>query len=318
MPVNTQRLLVPLALAATAFALTACSSSSSAAGGAATGHSTSSKSSTSSKPITVVASTDVWGSIAGAVGGDKVTVTSIITNPAADPHQYEANTRNQLSLSKAQVVIENGGGYDDFIDRMLNSAKNGTADVLNAVTISGRTAPAGGELNEHVWYDFRTTEKVVDRLRSAYTSVDPADASTFRHNADAFTAKLQDLEHREADLRKQDAGRPAAITEPVPLYLLEAIGLKNETPEAFSEAVEEDSDVPAKVLDQALQLYDRHQVDLLVYNAQTTGPETQKVLAAAKQAEIPVVPVTETLPAGQDYLSWMSANLDAITSALEK
>ena len=96
----------------------------------------------------------------------------------------------------------------------------------------------------------------------------------------------------------------------MPLYLLDAVGLQNKTPDAFSEAIEEGSDVPAKVLDETLQLYSKHEVKLLAYNAQTTGPETEKVLTAAKQNGIPVVPVTETLPSGKDYVGWMSANLD--------
>jgi zinc/manganese transport system substrate-binding protein len=102
----------------------------------------------------------------------------------------------------------------------------------------------------------------------------------------------------------------------VPLYLLDAVGLRNKTPDEFSEAIEEDSDVPAKVLNETLALYSGHQVKVLAYNAQTTGPETEKVLAAAKQNNIPVVPVTETLPAGKDYVGWMSGTLNALGAAL--
>ncbi|HEY3557158.1 MAG TPA: zinc ABC transporter substrate-binding protein [Kribbella sp.] len=266
--------------------------------------------------IKVVASTDVWGDLAAGVGGDKVEVTSIITSPDADPHEYEASTRNQLALTDAAVVIENGGGYDDFMGRMLKSAKNTSATVLDAVTISGKKAAAGEELNEHVWYDFPTVGKVIDQLRQAYAKAAPADASTFQQNADALKQKLDGLTQQEAALKAKYDGQPVAITEPVPLYLLDAVGLQNKTPEEFSEAIEEDSDVPAKVLDATLQLYSKHQVKLLAYNAQTTGPETEKVLNAAKQNNIPVVPVTETLPNGKDYVGWMSANLDAVGAAL--
>jgi zinc/manganese transport system substrate-binding protein len=266
--------------------------------------------------IKVVASTDVWGDLAGSVGGDKVEVTSIITSPDADPHEYEANTRNQLALTDAAVVIENGGGYDDFMDRMLKSAKNTSATVLNAVTISGKKSAAGEELNEHVWYDFPTVAKVVDQLQQAYAKAAPADASTFQQNAADLKQKLDGLTQQEATLKGKYAGQPVAITEPVPLYLLDAAGLQNKTPDEFSEAIEEDTDVPAKVLDETLQLYTKHQVKLLAYNAQTAGPETEKVLNAAKQNGIPVVPVTETLPSGKDYVGWMSANLAAVGTAL--
>ncbi|HET6738212.1 MAG TPA: zinc ABC transporter substrate-binding protein [Kribbella sp.] len=275
-----------------------------------------SSSSSGGAKIKVVASTDVWGDLAGRVGGDKVEVTSIITSPDADPHEYEANTRNQLALTDAAVVIENGGGYDDFMDRMLKSAKNTSATVLNAVTISGKKAAAGEELNEHVWYDFPTVAKVVDQLQQAYAKAAPADASTFQQNAADLKQKLDGLTQQEATLKGKYAGQPVAITEPVPLYLLDAAGLQNKTPDEFSEAIEEDTDVPAKVLDETLQLYTKHQVKLLAYNAQTAGPETEKVLNAAKQNGIPVVPVTETLPSGKDYVGWMSANLAAVGTAL--
>lgn len=306
---NRRLFAVPVAAALTVLGVSACSSADDTSPA-------SSPASSGGARIKVVASTDVWGDLAGRVGGDKVDVTSIITSPDADPHEYEANTRNQLALTDAAVVIENGGGYDDFMDRMLKSSKNTSATVLNAVTISGKKAAAGAELNEHVWYDFPTVAKVVDQLQQAYAKAAPADASTFQQNAADLKQKLDGLTQQEAALKAKYDGQPVAITEPVPLYLLDAAGLQNKTPAEFSEAIEEDTDVPAKVLDATLQLYSKHQVKLLAYNAQTAGPETEKVLNAAKQNDIPVVPVTETLPSGKDYVGWMSANLAAVGAAL--
>jgi zinc/manganese transport system substrate-binding protein len=311
--VNRRLLALPAAVAVVAVGLTACSSGNASSGAASSG-----SPSSAGAPIKVVASTNVWGDLAGSIGGDKVQVTSIINSPDADPHEYEASTRNQLSLAEAAVVIENGGGYDDFIDRMLKSAKNSSATVLNAVTISGKKAEGGEELNEHVWYDFPTVEKVVDQIEQAYAKADPSDAKTFQQNADALKQKIDGLERQEATLKQKYDGQPVAITEPVPLYLLDAVGLQNKTPDEFSEAIEEDSDVPAKVLNETLGLYSKHQVKVLAYNAQTTGPETEKVLNAAKQNGIPVVPVTETLPTGKDYVGWMGANLTALGTALSQ
>lgn len=124
------------------------------------------------------------------------------------------------------------------------------------------------------------------------------------------------LERAEASIAESQAGKGVAITEPVPLYMLQACKLVNRTPSQFSEAVEEGTDVSARVLSQTLDLFSSRKVDALVYNAQTSGPETTKVLAAAKTAGIPTVPVTETLPAGSTYLSWMASNLAAIRQAL--
>jgi zinc/manganese transport system substrate-binding protein len=266
--------------------------------------------------VQVVASTNVWGDIAGMVGGDRVDVTSIISNPDADPHSYEANAGTARELAKAAVVIENGGGYDDFMQRMLSASKNDTAVVLDAVRISGKQPAAGGGLNEHVWYDFPTVAKVVDQLAAAFSRAEPAGTAEFAANAAGFKTQLTGLERSEASIAKSQAGKGVAITEPVPLYMLEACKLVNRTPAQFSEAVEDGSDVSARVLAQTLDLFTSKKVDALVYNAQTSGPETSKVLTAAKAAGIPAVPVTETLPTGLTYLSWMTANLAAIRQAL--
>jgi zinc/manganese transport system substrate-binding protein len=277
-----------------------------------------SKDSTSSSTVPVVASTNVYGDIVKQIGAGKVDVTAIISDPDQDPHSYEADTQNQLALSKAKVVIENGGGYDDFIDRMLKSSNSSSAEVINAVKVSGKTAPKGGELNEHVWYDFPTVAKIADSIAAALGKADPTDAATFTKNAETFKAKLKPLETKEADIKKQHGGEAIGITEPVPLYMTEASGLVNKTPAEFSEAIEEGDDVSPKILQETLALYSGKQVKALVYNAQTSGPQTQKVEDAAKAADIPVVPVTETLPKGKDYLGWMTANVDALASALDK
>lgn len=266
-------------------------------------------------PVQVVASTNVWGDLAATVGGDAVEVTSIITDPSADPHSYEASAQTQLALSKAALVIENGGGYDDFVDTMLGSLDS-APEVINAVDVSGKTAAAGEELNEHVWYDFPTVVKVVEEIRDDLSSLDPAHADQYEANATRLTGQIGDLESSVATLKESAAGDGVAITEPVPLYLLDAAGLVNKTPEKFSEAIEEETDVTPTVLQETLDLFSSHAVDALVYNAQTTGPQTEQVLQAAKQAGVPAVPVTETLPEGDTYVTWMKANIDAIAQAL--
>jgi zinc/manganese transport system substrate-binding protein len=266
--------------------------------------------------IAVVTSTDVYADIARAIAGGHADITSFIDNPDQDPHSYEANARNQLAISKADLIVENGGGYDDFIDRMNDASGQPDATVLNVVRLSGKRAPAGGSLNEHVWYDLPTIQTLVNRLQAFFAAKDPADRSDFAKNAAAFTVKLQALRATEATIRSSVGGDGVAITEPVPLYLLDACGLVNKTPPAFSEAIEESTDVSAAVLKQTLDLFSTKAVQVLVYNAQTSGPETTLVLGAAKAHDVPVVPVTETLPAGQNYLSWMRANLDAVRSAL--
>lgn len=295
-----KRSVFALALAAaTIAALTGCSAGSSADDG----------------KVRVVASTNVYGDIASTIAGGAVEVTSLMSDPAQDPHSFEASAQSQLAVSKADILIENGGGYDDFMDTLRTGSKNTKATVLNVVDISGKKA-AGGDLNEHVWYDFPTIQKFTIALTDALSKADPAQKATFATNAEAFSAKLAALQNREAELKATHAGEGVAVTEPVPLYLLESSGLVNKTPEKFSAAIEEGTDVSPLVLQETLALFSGHKVKLLAYNEQTSGPETERVMAAAKAAGIPVVPVTETLPGGKDYVSWMNANLDAVGAAL--
>lgn len=300
-----------LTLAASSVALLGCGKSGSDPGGG----SAAASSSGSGGTIRVVTSTNVYGNIVEAIGGHKVDVTSFISDPAQDPHSYEANVKNQLAVSKASLIIENGGGYDDFVDRMVSSAKS-KPTVIDVVEVSGKKAPAGGELNEHVWYDLPTIARLADRIARYLGTADSIDAAAFTRKAAAFKLQLRPLLAREAAIKKADAGKGVAITEPVPLYLLTACGLINETPEKFSAAVEEGDDVPASVLADTLALFSDQKVAALVYNEQTSGPVTEKVKKAADDAHIGVVPVTETLPDGTDYVGWMKSNLDNIQAAV--
>ena len=228
-----------------------------------------------SAPVSVVASTNVYGDIAKTVGGSAVTVTSIIDNPDKDPHEYQADGQTRLALSKAKLVIENGGGYDDFVDVMLESASSKPM-VINVVDLSGRNRqPAGVEFNEHVWYDLTTVMKLTTQLATDLSAAAPEQAATIKANADAFTSRLIGLQRQQAAIKAEHAGDPVAITEPVPMYLLQAAGLVNKTPDKFSEAIEEHTDAPPAILKETEELFDKHQVKLLAYNEQTSGPQTE-------------------------------------------
>lgn len=267
--------------------------------------------------VSVVASTDVYGNIASVIGGSGVTVTSIIDDPSKDPHDYEADAQNQLALSRAQLVIENGGGYDDFVDTMIKAHATPGRTVLNVATISGyNQKPASGEFNEHLWYDFPTMIKLTGQIVATLSAAAPDNAHTFATNGEAFINSLTKLEDQEAAIKKQHDGDGAAITEPVPVYLLAACGLVDKTPTAFSDAIEQGTDAAPAVVNETLAQFTDKSVALLVYNQQTAGPQTELVLKSAKQNSVPVVPVTETLPAGKTYLTWMSANVGAVGTAL--
>jgi len=293
--------------------------------------------------IQIVTSTSVYGNIAESIGGDLVSVTSLISSAAQDPHSYEASARDQLAISKADLVIENGGGYDPFIDTLL-SGSGSTAVVLNAVDASGlleddhghgeeghtdeateeHTEDAHSEedghdhiegFNEHVWYDLHGVVHVAGALADELAELDPTNAALYAANFEVFHQQIETLEAEAEAIAERSQGAGVAVTEPVALYLLQASGFENKTPDEFTEAIEEGTDVPPLALQQTLDIFENGDVALLGYNEQTTSPETEKVLAAADAAGIPVVSFTETLPEGSDYVSWMSDNLASIAAA---
>jgi zinc/manganese transport system substrate-binding protein len=263
--------------------------------------------------VHIVASTSVWGDVASTVGGDLVSVTSLIDGNQ-DPHSFEASAQDQLALSRSDLVIENGGGYDPFVDTLLEAAGAEPNVITAVVEASGIEDGA----NEHIWYDFNAVDAVSAQIAASLASIDPSNAATYNANYAAFATKLDDLGRGAAAIAADHAGAGAAVTEPVPVYLLEAAGLVNETPDAFTEAIEEGADVPPASLQQTLDLFSEGSVRVLGYNEQTASPETERVRAAAEQAGVAVVPFAETLPEGSDYISWMTANLDALAQALAK
>jgi zinc/manganese transport system substrate-binding protein len=278
--------------------------------------------------VDVVASTSVYGDIVGAIGGDKVRVSSIITRTSQDPHSYEATTQDKLAVSKAELLVENGGGYDDFIHKLAADTGLDEGNVLNAVELSGLapdetagpSADADGHehegFNEHVWYSLPAMARLADAVAAKLGELEPSSAGTFRSNAEAFKESLGGLEAKLADIKVTAGAAPVAVTEPVPLYLLEAAGLDNRTPEEYTAAIEEDTDVPPAVLKATTDLMKSGSIRLLAYNQQTEGPQTVEVKDAATAAGVPVVNFSETLPEGKTYVQWMTGNVDNIDKAL--
>ena len=282
--------------------------------------------------VEVVASTSVYGDLVSTIGADKVRVSSIITRTSQDPHSYEATTQDKLAVSKAELVVENGGGYDDFLHKLADDTGLDRARVLNAVELSGlasdepagqsTTAPAAQDghdhagLNEHVWYSLPAMARLADAVAARLAELEPSSAETFRSNAAAFKGSLVGLETKMAQIKASAAEAPVAVTEPVPLYLLEAAGLENQTPEEYTAAIEEDTDVPPAVLKATTDLVSSGSIRMLAYNLQTEGPQTVAVKDAAVAAGVPVVNFSETLPEGMSYLEWMTDNVENIGQAL--
>ena len=282
----------------------------------------------------VVASINVYGNIASAVGREHIEVVNIISAVSQDPHSYEASAQDRKSVDDAALVIVNGGGYDPFMDTLVEASTKEIA-VVNAVEVSG-LAPADDDhaeeegeehaeeeeghdhiegFNEHVWYSFPAMQNLANAIATELSTIDPDNADDYASNAAEFVTQVDGLQAEADRLAGYANGQGVALTEPVPGYLIDAVGLVNVTPAAFTEAIEEGTDVPPQALQETLDLITSKSVLMLGYNEQTTSPETEKVLAAADAASIPVVSFTETLPEGSDYVSWMTDNLAAIAAA---
>jgi len=313
-------------LTAAALALTACSGGSEDDGAAGEGGDT----------IRVVASTNVYGNILESVGGEFVSVESIINRPSQDPHSYEATARDKLAVSEAAVVVLNGGGYDSFMETLVMEESVAPENVLNAVEISGleehghegeggepedtgddHAGHSHGAFNEHVWYDPEAMGLLAEAAAQRLAELDPENEQAFRDNAASFSLGIQELEDRLAEVRTVAQGRDVAMTEPVPDYLLADAGLHNVTPDDFTEAVEEGQDVPPAVLKEMQELMASGDIAFLAYNEQTSTSQTEAVRSSAEDAGVPVVDFSETLPEGEDFLAWMDRNVTAIQDVLK-
>lgn len=266
--------------------------------------------------IRIVASTNVYGDLAQTVAGENVEVTSVIDDPAQDPHQFEANPRVQLALARADIVIVNGGGYDDFMDTMLSASGNDDAVVLDAAELSGKDATADG-FNEHVWYDYEAMISLSTAIASAVENVDPSSGDEVRENLLTLTDELQALGASADEAATQIAGTGAIITEPVPLYLLDRMGFENLAPPEFSEAIEEDADIPPTLLQSVLNVIGDGSATIVVYNEQTGGPQTDAVIDVATDNRVPAIGVTETLPQDMSYVGWQNSIQRTILAALD-
>jgi len=263
-------------------------------------------------PVQVVAAENFWGDVAAQIGGRDVGVTSLITSPNADPHLFETDARDAATLAHAQVVIENGAGYDDWMTSLLG-AGGGRALVVQAARAMG---VRGSDPNPHLWYDIPRVPAMAAAIAAALSAVAPRHASTFRRNLQAFDRSLSALDATIAAIRTQHPGAPVAYTERVPGYLLAAAGLVTVTPPGFARAIEEGQDPgPADTLAMR-RLLAGHGVDVLLYNTQAVTPVTAQMRALARQHGIPVVGVSETMPGGVTYQQWQQAQLNALARAL--
>ncbi len=261
-------------------------------------------------PLKVVAAESVYGDIAQQMGGDRVSVVTILSNPAQDPHLFEAGASTARSVADARFVIYNGAGYDPWMVKLLSVPGQGQRDAIAAEAFLKQ--PSGG--NPHLWYDPDLIMALADATTSAFMAADPGGAD-YRGRNTAFGQTMRVLIDRVAALRARYTGTPVTATEPVFDYMARQLGLDMRN-SAFQRAVMNDTEPSASDVAAFEDDLKAHKVKALLYNVQTTGTMPQRMRRIAEQAGIPVVGISETEPAGMHYQDWMLAQLDALDKAL--
>ncbi|HVT78876.1 MAG TPA: zinc ABC transporter substrate-binding protein [Acidimicrobiales bacterium] len=264
--------------------------------------------------LAVVAAEDFWGSIATQLGGNRVSVTSLITNPDTDPHDYEPTPGDGREIASAKYVIVNGIGYDGWADTLLS-----------ANPVSGRAMTKVGDLvglkegdNPHQWYSPDTVEKVITAITAEYKKLRPADADYFDQQHDAFESTgLADYHAVINDIKAKYAGTPVGASESIFAPLSAALGLDLVTPESFLDAIAEGNDPTAADKATVDEQIASKAIKVFVFNSQNSTPDVQRLVNAAKAKAIGVATVTETLtPEGATFQAWQTAELRALEAAL--
>jgi zinc/manganese transport system substrate-binding protein len=263
--------------------------------------------------VAVLAAEDQYGSVASQVGGRYVQVTSVENNPNVDPHNYEASPSVAAQVASAGVVIQNGVGYDSWINKLESATTSSTRKIVVAQALLGWPDSTP---NPHLWYDPATMPLVANAVATDLAGLEPAHAAYFRARARRFDEELGPWLAAISSFKRRDAGVTAATTEPVADYLLQAMGIHNLTPFAFQADIMNGNDPTPQ--DVALEdgLFSNHSVKIFAYNEQVVDSLTESIRANAQGAGVPIVGVYETMPNGYDYQRWMLAETAAIARAV--
>lgn len=269
-------------------------------------------------PIPVVAAENFWGSLVGQLGGNQTSVLSIVTDPNADPHEYEANTSDAQAIANAQFVIVNGVGYDDWALQLISAAATPGQVVLNVGSLNGVTV-GGGIVsgNPHMWYNPTYVNRTVAAMYSDLVALRPSAAPIFQSNYEALNASLGALYARADEIRTQFAGTIVAATEDIFVYLANYTGLDLVSPPEFMEAVAEGNDPPSQSVVTFQCQLESGRVHVLVYNQQTVTRITTNLKAIAAENNVTVVGVTETIqPPDTTFQTWMGGEYLTLQNAL--
>ena len=267
----------------------------------------------SGSTVQVVAAENFWGSIATQLGGAHATVTSIVTDPNADPHDYQSSASDARAFATAQYVILNGAGYDGWATNLLSASQSSSRKVFTVADLLGKKE---GD-NPHFWYSPAYVEQVTDQITKDLISVDSADSAYFTQQRAAFETALKPYHDRIATIKQHFAGQKIAATESIFVYMADYLGLDLISPPEFMKAVAEGNDPPADTVSTFQQQLQTKAATVLVYNQQTATDVTNTLKQLAAQQNIPVVGVTETIqPPDTPFELWMVGELNDLQNAL--
>jgi zinc/manganese transport system substrate-binding protein len=264
--------------------------------------------------IRVVVAENFWGSIAKQIAGSQADVTSVISNPSTDPHDYEPTPDDARSVASAQLVIENGIGYDPWMQQLVDADGSSGPAVLDVGKLLGARSGA----NPHQWYSRSSVDRVIARVAADLEVADSRHRSAYEHNERAFeTNGLAEYDALIAKIKQQYSGTPIGASESIAEPLAETLGLELVTPEKLLDAISEGNEPTASDKATADAQIQQHRIAVFVFNSQNSTPDVQRLVDAAHRERIPVVTVTETpTPENTTFEAWQVRQLRALLAAL--
>jgi zinc/manganese transport system substrate-binding protein len=291
----TRALMIGAVLAGSALALASCGSSSSTPG-----------------VVNVVGAENQYGDVLAQIGGAYVHVTSVMNNPNTDPHNFEASPRVAQEIASAQLIVQNGDGYDAFMNQLESASPSSARRVLSVASFDEGVSA----LNPHLWYSPSTMPLVAKFVTNDLATIAPKHAGYFRAREAAFDRQWATVLSAISSVRHLYAGQEVATTEPVADYLISAMGLNNATPFRFQADVMNGIDPSPQDIVIQEHLLSTHAVKAFCFNAQVSSPVTRALLALATKEHVPTVAVYETMPVGFRVQDWMIAEINAVQAAL--
>lgn len=266
--------------------------------------------------VRTVGAENQYANVISQVGGRYVQVSAIMSDPNTDPHTFEVSTGVARSVASAQLIVQNGVGYDEFMNQLESASPNSSRDVIDVQTLMGLPLDTK---NPHLWYNPIIMSETAVKIEKDLAKLDPKHSSYFAQRLDKFESSILHLDKAIATFRHKFAGVKVATTEPVADYLLSDLGLNNLTPFRFQADIMNGVDPSPEDISLQQSFFTSHRVKAFCYNAQVSSSVTTSLRSLAQKSGVPVVAVYETMPTpGYDYQSWMLAEINALSKALVK